>query len=168
MSIPAIGSRNGAKINGKRNTFEQAAGPTADQYADHASGTAFGLLCAVSTVELGEQAQTALQNTAVALGYGNRALTFVTLGTQAAMLEPPAVMQVLEAFDPIALIATDSIAADCLSHAYKCEVPTQASCRVLGRTCVAFRDFEEMLATSQSKQQAWALLKQLPRWDSIH
>ncbi|MDO4502859.1 MAG: hypothetical protein Q4D06_06710 [Coriobacteriia bacterium] len=138
-----------------------------DQHAEHVSGCAFGLLCVVSAAPLGAQAQTALQSSAVALGYGERALSFVTLGAEASLLEPASVLAVVEAFDPVALVVTDAVAAECLSQAYRCEVPTQAASRVLGRTCVAFREFEDMLGSPDLKQQAWALLKHLPRWDAM-
>ncbi|MDD6289237.1 MAG: hypothetical protein PUA57_03435 [Eggerthellales bacterium] len=121
----------------------------------------------VSAAELEPLAQNALQSTAVALGYGDRAVSFVTLGSEAELLEPAALLSVVEALDPVALVVTDAVAAECMSRAYKCEVPTQASSRVLGRTCVAFRDFSEMLETPELKQQAWALLKRLPLWDAL-
>lgn len=138
-----------------------------DQHAEHLGGSAFGLLCVVSTVDLEQVAKDALQSTAVALGYGNRAVSFATLGSATELLEPTALLSVIEALDPVALVVTDATAAECMSRAYKCEVPTQAASRVLGRTCVAFREFSEMMATPQLKQQAWALLKQLPRWDAL-
>ena len=167
IRFPNLCSRSSAKINGKRNTFEQAAASAIDEHAAHIDGSAFGLLCVVSAAELEPLAQNALQITAVALGYGDRAVSFVTLGSEAELLEPAALLSVVEALDPVALVVTDAVAAECMSRAYKCEVPTQASSRVLGRTCVAFRDFSEMLETPELKQQAWALLKRLPLWDAL-
>lgn len=137
-----------------------------EEHAAHVAGTAFGLLCVVSTMELGGVARNALESSAVALGYGPNSLSYVTLGAETDLLEPAALLALVEALDPIAVVVTDSIAAECMSQAYKCEVPTQASARVLGRTCVAFRSFEELLETQENKRIAWALLKHLPRYDA--
>ena len=139
-----------------------------DAYAAHLSGRRDGVFGVVSGRPLDDTAARALENSARKLGYGDSPCVFFTLrGADAASagggqpLDAAAVFEVIEGIDPIVLVAADSDAARALSDAYRCEVAPMKRSRVFGRTTVAFRSFEDMLASPQEKQAAWALLKQL-------
>ena len=70
---------------------------------------------------------------------------------------------VIEGLDPLCVVAGDATGAQALANAYQQSVPLDAHCRLFGRDAVAFRSFESLLGSAESKQRAWALLKKLPR-----
>ncbi len=70
---------------------------------------------------------------------------------------------VVEGLDPLCVVAGDATGAQALANAYQQSVPLDAHCRLFGRDAVAFRSFESLLGSAESKQRAWALLKKLPR-----
>ncbi|WP_172135775.1 hypothetical protein, partial [Adlercreutzia sp. ZJ473] len=72
-------------------------------------------------------------------------------------------LSVVEGLDPLAIVAADAEAAALLGRAYRCELALDAATRVMGRTVVAFRRFEDLLETPDEKQKAWALLKKMPK-----
>ena len=166
--------------------YEYASQTVWDAYADHLSGHRDSVFGVVSGRALSAEAAHALENSARKLGYGDAPCFFCTLhahaetkaisdanaggsarasqepsGGAASVLGPADLFEVIEGLDPIVMVAADWEAARALSEAYRCEVAPMKRSRLLGRTTVAFRSFEDMLATSRDKQAAWALLKQL-------
>ncbi len=104
----------------------------------------------------------AVGKSARALGFGDDACFHCTLRPDGAQpLSAAETFELIERLDPVVLVATDSAAARALSDAYRANVAPLARSRILGRTTVAFRSFEEMLASPEGKQRAWALLKLL-------
>ena len=68
---------------------------------------------------------------------------------------------IVEAVDPLVLVAADARSMALLSRAYRVEFAPAAPARLLGRTAVGFVDFSKMLAAQEDKQRAWAHLKKL-------
>lgn len=145
------------------NMYEVSLDETEELFGAFLSGARGGLVCVLSVHTLSEKARTAMENSAAALGYGRAACTFTVLETDGAQLDAQALFLLVEGLDPRCLVAADAAAADALAAAYRCSVPTGKPSRLLGRTVVAFESFESMLADSQDKQVAWALLKMLPK-----
>lgn len=67
----------------------------------------------------------------------------------------------VEGLDPVALVAADSVAAAQLAEAYRQPVFCDAPSRVACRTVVSFANFPALMETPETKQKAWALLKEL-------
>ncbi len=142
------------------NKYEVALDETWDLFADQLSGARAGLVLCVSAEKLGSKAAGALKSSAKAFGYGEGSCTFASVSG----LEANALFVLVEGIDPICLVATDGKGAALLGQAYQCSVPSGKPSRLLGRTCVAFLDFEQMLENDADKQIAWALLKKLPKF----
>ena len=123
------------------------------------SGARSGALIVASFGALGEAARTALDSSANALGYGPGACTFADVSS----LDENALFMMVEGLDPKCLIASDAQAAALAGKAYRCDLPCGEASRAFGRTCIAFDNFEGMLASTDEKQAAWALLKKLPK-----
>lgn len=68
---------------------------------------------------------------------------------------------IVEGIDPVAVVVTDSNAAAMMAEAYKQPLFCDHPCRVAGRSVAPFTNFETLLSTPDSKQKAWALLKEL-------
>ena len=141
------------------NKYEVALDETWDLFGSYMTGARAGFVCVLNSHELSPEAKGAIESSAQALGYGERACTYVATEE----LEEHALFVLIEGFDPLCLVATDGASAALLGQAYRCSVPTGGACRLLGRTAVAFLDFESLLATPRDKQIAWALLKKLPK-----
>lgn len=73
----------------------------------------------------------------------------------ASSLTPDKLSSIVEAIDPICVIATDQASADTLG------VPVEALSQKHGRSVAAFEDFPSMLESQEGKQRAWAILRQL-------
>lgn len=142
------------------NKYEVALDETWELFAEQLSGARAGLVLCVGGEAPSGKARGALESSAKALGYGEGTCTFATVGG----LEGNALFVLIEGIDPTCIVATDGKAAALLGQAYKCSVPSGKPSRLLGRTCVAFLDFEEMLEKDSDKQIAWALLKKLPKF----
>lgn len=141
------------------NKYEVALDETWELFADNMSGERAGLVCVVSSEPLSDAASTALASSVRALGYGEHAITYVLAGG----LEQHALFVLIEGLDPLCIVAADGKSAALLGQAYRCSVPAGKATRLLGRTAVAFLDFESLLETPKDKQIAWALLKKLPK-----
>ena len=141
------------------NKYEVALDETWDLFGSFMSGAKAGAVCVLSAQRLSNAAHDAIKSSAKALGYGTDACAFVT--TEG--LEEQALFVLIEGLDPLCLVASDGKTAALLGQAYRCSVPTGDACRLLGRTTVAFLDFESLLETPRDKQIAWALLKKLPK-----
>lgn len=148
----------------KSNMYEVNATSTLEVYGDFIHAAGESLIIVISTRALSSDAQTALESSVFALGYGKNAATYAvtTLGGGGA-LGAADLANVVEGLDPLALIVADGQAAELLSRAYRARVAPDGAARVMGRTVIAFRNFEDMLGSSAEKQRAWALLKKLPR-----
>lgn len=142
------------------NKYEVALDETWELFTNHLSGARAGLVLCVGAGALGGKARNALESSARALGYGEGACTFATVCD----LEENALFVLVEGIDPVCIVTTDGKSAALLGQAYKCSVPSGKPTRLLGRTCVAFLDFDQMLTNDADKQIAWALLKKLPKF----
>ncbi len=156
----------------KSNMYEANAQHALEQYGEFISGTGGEILLAISEDILSDEATQALDSSAAALGYGKRACAHLTIqvptgGATAEhsckALNARDMMDIVEGLDPVAIVAADGNAAALLCEAYRVEPAYDEVLRILGRTVVAFRNFESMLETSADKQRAWALLKKLPQ-----
>lgn len=144
--------------------YEFTAREMHDVFGAHLDGALTPLLCVVSEKTLTDRARAALASSAKSLGYADAA-TFITLEGPDAALDATSLFMLLEGLDPACIVAADAASTTALSAAYRCPVPQQGACRVLGRDAVTFPSFDAMLDDPDSKQRAWALLKKLPRRD---
>ena len=118
------------------------------------------LFCVASTATLSEAAKKALASSA-------ETCFFVVAGADPA-LSPTQFFRLVEGIDPLALVIADTVTQQLASAAYRtAEGPrmlqADAAQRILGRNAVVFSNFEDLLTTPAKKQQAWALLKKLPK-----
>ncbi|MCL2825780.1 MAG: hypothetical protein FWD72_00055 [Eggerthellaceae bacterium] len=169
--------------------YERVLQGTWDVFGDYLNGARESLLCIVSTPPLSDRAKSALQSSFAQLGYGAFPCTFFTLQGNAAAgaasaaaapadvgaspatspssplphLSEKEVFAVIEGLDPLLLVITDAAAIRTCSQAYHQEVPPDQRSRVLGREVRAFSSFDGMLDDPKGKQEAWALLKSLPK-----
>lgn len=150
------------KESTKSNIYEANGSLVWDLYADYVSGSHSTLACAIGSREASEAARHALESSMAALGYGG-ALAFVTLDVDDIPLGDVDLFTLVEGIDPLAIVATDAMAAARLARAYRQNVPVDEPCRIFCRNAVAFRDLDGMLETPEGKQCAWALFKKLPR-----
>ena len=141
------------------NKYEVTLDETQELFGQFLSGARCGALLIAACGTLSDAARNALESSARALGYETDACTFADVSA----LDENALFMLAEGLDPKCLVAADENAASLLARAYRCEIPTGDASRALGRTCVAFSDFEAMLKTPDEKQIAWALLKKLPK-----
>ncbi len=141
------------------NKYEVTLDETWELFGQFLSGARAGEICVVGTKKPSDAAREALESSAKALGYGAEACTYVA--TEG--LEENALFALIEGVDPFYLIATDQGAASMLASAYRESAAPDGECRLLGRTCIMFSDFESMLETPDKKQVAWALLKKIPK-----
>lgn len=145
------------------NIYEFNAATALAVHADHIEGTPNGTLAVVSTDPLPADARAALASSADKLGFGRSNIFWITCAPAAndASLDANGLQGLLIACDPLALITTDAAAAHLLGHAFSTECPVDAQGRIVGRDLVAFASFQNMLASPEQKQRAWALLKKL-------
>lgn len=121
-----------------------------------------GLLCVVSYAALSPEATAALEASAERLGYAG-ATTFITVepaggGTP---LDGASLLHVLEAIDPLGLVATDALTCELLSQGYHRPLTFNEVNALLGRPCACFSSFSALIASEDTKAQAWQLLKTL-------
>lgn len=161
------------KNSANGNMYEVTLEETWELFAPYLFGARTAPVCVVSTSKLGDVAQSALESSATALGYGSASCTYVVLEgtsdsatstTGTAPLDSQALFLLVEGLDPLVLVATDAKATQALSATYRQKVSLNSACRLFGRDAVAFKAFEPMLNNAQDKQAAWALLKKLPRF----
>lgn len=136
-----------------------------ERFADRLSGSADGVVGVIGEHALSPAARTAIENSARALGFGEHPCFFCSLRERGAAdgepLTPAELFALIEGLDPVVLVIADSPSIRAVSDAYRANVAPLARSRVLGRTAVAFRSFESMLAAPDDKQRAWAVLKLL-------
>lgn len=155
------------KISAKSNIFEVTVSGARSVYADFLRGTGNEPVLVVAQGNLADGARDALEKTTERLGYGKSACCWLTCALpDGVALGPQDLFTLIESIDPICCIVTDGEANALFAQAYH-QAPVRDDVhRVLGRTCVSFGDFSAMLASSEGKQKAWALLKKLPHFDA--
>lgn len=109
-------------------------------------------------IGISEVVQTALRKSAEALGYGEDAVTFISLSG----LDPQEIFQLVESLDPLSLVICNDQARTMLEKAYHVEIQSHHACRVFGRELRAFDDLDLWMSESSKKQRVWSLLKTLP------
>ncbi len=145
------------------NMYEIAAAEILETYAHAVDGTGREVMLAISENPLSEKATDALEKSAAALGYGIGHNARSCAHVVAASLDTDDLERIVEGLDPLVIVAADTFSTTLMSDAYRIHVEVDAASRVLGRTVVAFRDFEAMMDTPEEKQRAWSLLKKLNR-----
>ena len=148
------------------NIFEVTANDTLELYGDFVEGDGRKLVLVVSSGPkgLGTRAKKAFASSMGKLGYGDDACAFATLTLpNDGRLGPRDVYTLTEGLDPLLVIAADAHASDVLAQAYRTHVVPGEVARLLGRPCIAFASFEDMLESAAEKQQAWALMKRAAR-----
>lgn len=150
------------KKSANGNMYEVALDEAWELFSAQLDGSRAALVCVLSKEPLDERSRAALQSAMNSLGYGPAACTFATTED----LDDHALFLMIEALDPLCLIAADRDAAQALGRAFRCDIPFKKPGRAFGRSVVAFSSFASMLDDGQDKQIAWALLKKLPSFPS--
>ncbi|WP_257482895.1 hypothetical protein [Adlercreutzia mucosicola] len=145
----------------KSNMFEVTGESVLTLYGANVTGTPLSTLLVVSETPVGETALEALEKSAASLDFGSAPVAFLVAEGPDGKLGAEDVRTIVEGLDPVALVATDAFAAELLSAAYRAPLTLDAPNRLLGRTALIFEDFEALMETPETKQKAWALLKQL-------
>ena len=137
-------------------------------FSDYLEGGSDCPAFVLSSTSLGAHARRALELTIEAIGYASPFCSFCALstsespsGTTAPTLDAQALFLLIEALDPLFVIASDETSSYALGAAYRCKVASNTSLRLFGRPSVFFKDFEQLLASRDGKQAAWRLLKTL-------
>ncbi len=148
------------------NIFDASLRATADLFAPYLAGSVGGLAIAISSNWLDDVSRNALESSLDTLGYGTDCLAYIALngsGNETLPLDAQALFALVEGLDPKCLIATDSQAAGILAEAFHVKQILNAYARFQGRDTVAFSDFADLMNSPEEKQQAWHLLKKLPK-----
>ncbi len=144
--------------------YEVAAQKVVEEFGAYVKGARLSLACVLSERTLEAPAKTALEKALESLGYKQSLCSFIVLNCNTAhTLDEKELFFILEGLDPRCLIATDTASAEALSQTYRSPISLNASGRLFGRDLVAFESFSALLDTPQHKQEAWALLKRLPK-----
>ena len=146
--------------------YEVNATDVLEAYGEFIDGTPSAVILVLSAKPLAPVAVNALRASFASFGYGEEACAWVTLENtdpafRGMVLGAPETMNVVEGLDPLIVVAADEQSVETLGHAYRREIPRDATSRLLGRPIAAFRDFRSMLDNEKTKQQAWSSLKQL-------
>lgn len=167
------------------NIYTYQADAARARHAGHLAGAPQGLVAVVGSRMPSEAVKSALEASFQRLGYGVAPCTWVALEgvsgaaagvhggesagetvtteTPAAALSTAELYGLLEALDPLVLVATDAAAGRALGAVYRAEFKAMAHCRALGRSVVVLPRPDELLASQEGKQRLWTLLKQLGR-----
>ena len=154
----------------KSNIFNASAAEILALFDEYLSGAQNGAVLALSTRPLGESTRFAIARSAEKFGYGTDACTFAALlptdtddDKDIVPLDPQALFLLVEGLDPLCVICADERATECLGRAFRESYPLDATIRAFGRSGVAFRNLDALLSDEAGKQQAWHLLKSLPK-----
>lgn len=131
-------------------------------FAQHLEGSEDALFCTVSSSPLSAAGKNALLATAKQLGYHEKQLAFIVLSIDEQTLSPQDLFTIIEALDPQCVVCTDHEAVKAASAGYNTPLALETREYLLGRNCCCFEAFEDMLASNELKQKAWACLKTLP------
>lgn len=102
----------------------------------------------------------AIRSAIVALGYDEGSMLAVDVSGG---LSPDALREIIEAVDPLSIVALDPVAATALADAYHAQVPVARRADINGRAVVALEGFEHSLADERAKRASWHQLKLIPR-----
>ena len=134
-------------------------------FADYLEGDDTRPALAISEHALPEIARNAIERSLEAFGRIAPTCSYVTLTPLNPQteggdipLDPQALFLLVEAIDPLFIIAADKASTDRLSQAYH---GNTASNRIFGRPAATFADLPSLLATELGKQKAWRALKSL-------
>lgn len=130
------------------------------QFAYALEGSTDAFLLAIVEHSLSSEARNALISSAAALGWNNMP-TFLFADAQPPLTKAQ-IYEVIEGLDPLALIICGEQASVLVEAAYGTTVPEQGKFRLFGRDACAFKSLDTLLQTPTGKQEAWALLKNLP------
>ena len=142
-----------------KSAYGASAREISELFADYLEGDANRPAFALSSQELDNDSRNAIEKSLEAFGYPPESCTFATTGE----LDTQAIFLLVEGLDPLFVIATDRDATAALSQAYRTDFPPDSPIRVAGRPAVTFADLHSLMATPETKQRAWKLLKSLPR-----
>lgn len=78
----------------------------------------------------------------------------------AGALDDKALLTIIEAIDPIALIICDEESARACAHAYRTSINLDYATTILIRPCACFTNLVFLLDTQSGKQRAWHILKE--------
>lgn len=108
--------------------------------------------------------RTALIASAERFSYTLSDLAWISRETQRgdtpAHLEDKALLYVIEALDPIALIICDEDSAHACARAYRTHLDLDSATTLLIRPCACFTNLVFLLDTPAGKQRAWHILKE--------
>ena len=145
--------------------YEETLEQTRKRCEAHLSGAPESLILVISENPLDSDAAHALNSACAALGWGEDAATFLTLADpEKKVLNNADLFAAIEGLDPFMLIAADTATTDALSSAYRQDLEPLRHERLFGRDLCTFPSFSAMLAKKQTKQEAWTLLKTLPKY----
>lgn len=146
------------------NIYEFNANSALLLYGTFVDGDPNCTLMVIGERTLDDTARNALIASSEKLGYGKSAIAWVSIGADEEQRIGAADLHtIVEALDPIGIVATDATAASMLSKAYSKQLKINVPNRVDCRTVVAFNEFSTMLASDEEKQKAWHALKSLKR-----
>ncbi|WP_251178319.1 hypothetical protein [Adlercreutzia agrestimuris] len=151
-------------ISANGNMCEATLVSTWSLFGEHLSGERCGIFLVISSSLLDPAARDALNSSAKSFGYGCAACTFAQIeGAHDTQLDAAALKLLVEGLDPFCIVTTDATSAQMLGDAYQVGLAPNSTSRIMGRSVVVLKSFEEQLKSAQDKQVAWALLKSLPR-----
>lgn len=157
-------------ISGDCNIYEFNARSVLERFAVYIEGTPNDVVMTLSLNPLSEQAKAAFEKSMERLGYGKNRIAYVCLNPTAnnndehtceSSLSATDLKALISGIDPLALILADSASCALYEKAYEAPVIPDKYQRIDCKNVIAFNDFEAMLALSDDKQRAWAILKNL-------
>lgn len=149
------------KKGANSNIYNFTANSVLDIYGAFIEATPDCMVITLSAKPCSAPARDAVQKSIDHLGFSSNACAWAVLEASGITLGEKEIRTIIEGLDPIALIALDVESAKLLGKAYRCKIALDAASRVFGRTTAAFRNFTKMLDDPDSKQRAWAVLKEL-------
>ncbi len=139
-------------------------------FADYLTGSQPCVVLALSAQPLEDAGRNAIERSLESFGYGPSACTYAALSPADpsaeggdVSLDAQALFLLVESIDPVCFICADAESARVLGDAYRMAFDLDAPARVFGRPAVVFRSLSTLLSTDAGKQQAWRLLKSLPK-----
>lgn len=152
------------------NIYEAGAADIRALFADFVEGDSARIALAIGKEPLGAQARGAIGKSLEAFGYGRDACSFAALvpcdpnveGSDIE-LDPQSLFLLVEALDPLFLIAADEKTARLVAQAYRTAFDLDAPTRVFGRPTAIFEDLDALLSSEEGKQRAWRVLKSFPK-----
>ncbi|MBQ9001296.1 MAG: hypothetical protein IJ087_05530 [Eggerthellaceae bacterium] len=141
-----------------KSAYGASAREIAELFAAYLEGGSNRPAIALSSTELDGYSKNAIEKSLEAFGYTPDSCTFATTSE----LDAQAIFLLIEGLDPLYVISTDGNATAKLAQAYRLNLPDDQPARILGRPAVTFADLHSLMATPESKQKAWKLLKSLP------